>query len=270
MEKNLYLILSCWALLAVIAALNSFYRPAISLVLFITIRQIKKIEYVQNFLSGFSKDQESISYHWKNDNDLIFLTKITRVCLITGIGVFLLGFYLLLTKSPYNITLNDLTQYNLKNFSYIVYIGLGLFLIGMFLNFLAELHIIYYRNSWVSWKTASTVWNTARWVVPTTLIPIGAVDVVSSTPAVAPSNLGNWYQIISPNGRGYGYASHRQMIQDGSLQLYRGYNKDEFINPITKIMDQNKLNTFIKANAEDIKKQLPIADCQNLGLNKLW
>ena len=95
-----------------------------------------------------------------------------------------------------------------------------------------------------------------------------AVDTASNCAAVAPTKVGNWYQINTFNGRGYGYETHRQMLMDNSLKLSSSYNSADMVDPKTNLMDQKKVEAFVKVNYQGLKKDLPLVDCQNLGITK--
>jgi hypothetical protein len=139
--------------------------------------------------------------------------------------------------------------------------------ISRLIVFFAEIHIIFFRNFPVDYKLLNLCGTCVK-ILAFPLSGLGALDMASSSINLSPTPLGNWYQINSPNGRGYGFTNHRQHMQIFSAQLLENFSAKDLVDPKTNMIDQAKLNHFIKQNEVLIKTKLPLADCQNLGVTK--
>ena len=96
----------------------------------------------------------------------------------------------------------------------------------------------------------------------------GVVDTRSRFTPIEPNSIDNFYQIHSWFGRGYGYKNQRQNMIDQSLKLFSGYHSTKLVNPATHMADQKMINIFIAVNKNALIKELPLVDCQNMGLSK--
>tara|TARA_R110001592_G_scaffold150202_3_gene375973 strand:- start:1880 stop:2353 length:474 start_codon:yes stop_codon:yes gene_type:complete len=127
------------------------YRFIFSIFIFRLILYIKTFDFVKERIAILKKDQHSISTNWKEDKDLIFITKFCRFLYLIGS---LAIFYFVFEAKKINTILLDrktfLTPDLLDKFpieaTNSLYLGLFIILFGIILTFIAEMHIIFYSN----------------------------------------------------------------------------------------------------------------------------
>ena len=240
-------------------------RFILSLLIFRIGHYIKNTEYGKSRLLTFNKDRETIEGHWTKDKDLIYLTRVSR-------GFYLLGFlniyYFLFIVYSLKLDPLEALEKAPENVSYFLWLGLLSILIGLFLTFLGETHIIFFRNTPVKEQLLQQCVNCLRYGAVLIGVSTPILEVASNTPLVHPNVVTNTYQTTVPWGRGYKYNTSFQMIQHQALKDFSKYDLKELIDPTTNCYSSEKERIFVKKHAIAIKEELPAAQCNALGLKK--
>ena len=209
-------------------------------------------EYYQRILI----DNESITYHWLNDRDLIYTNYLLHLLKLMT--------FLFLILSIINLE-SELT-------SELFYLNLlySSFLINLFITFWANIHIIFWRNPEVTNKLISVCKTCFTTAVGLSFSAACYFDVTSNQAYIAPTKWGNWYQINTPNGRGFAFPSSRIHQQWMSLELLSEFdnaNKMKLLDE-NKMVDEKLVQKFILDNSVSIVGQLSEIDRFNLGVKK--
>ena len=273
LENNINIITILVLLLVLYIGL---YQFILSIAIFRVFFYLKRFPYIQNKLKLFKEDQSTIETHWKKDKDLITITYICRGFYLVGLLfiLFSLVYIKSLEKKVLNLFLSGgknigdlLVPYYVES---IFYLGFILILCGLLVTFIAELHIIFYRNIPVKAKLIQGCVSCAKTLVITGGIGLPLIDGASNSFIVEPNSLTNSYQKNVPWGRGYGYNSTIDMCIDDALKSATVYDKNKLIDPTTGNFSMNKANLFIQSNKEILTKELPVPSCVALGLKKGW
>ena len=245
------------------------------IILFLKLKDwLMNLDIFKDVLKMILKDQATISGHWSNDFDLIWIRRTSYALILIGLaGVGYLKF----------ISLNNITNLLISSPAEIPGFissnseeGIVLFLcligLGILIDFFAEIHIIFYRNFPVDGKVISTCIKCGK-IVATGVVTVNVLKIpLSYVPGVEPTLVGNKYQ--QTFGRGYGFATGRDHLHHFSFENLGPIKNGEV--PISNFLDEKgvysveKANTFLKKpkNLEWAKKNLSLADCQNLGITK--
>ena len=252
------------------------YQYIISILFFRVFFYLKTFPYIQDKLKIFKEDQLTIADHWKKDKDLIIITYICRFLYLIGISIlcYFLSYIRSLETEFLKVLLSggkNIEELLLPwHMEILLFVGCSLILCGLLLTFIAETHIIFYRNTPVKAKILHGYINCAKTMAVIAGVGIPIVDGVSNSFVVQPNLLTNTYQKSVPWGRGYGYESTFDMIIDDSLKSSSIYDKAEFIDVNTKNFSIKKANVFVENNKEYLTKELSVPSCLTLGLKKGW
>jgi hypothetical protein len=218
-------------------------------------------------LETIQRDQEIIESHWKNDRDLAFLRKLNTSFLGLILILLLISVYFFNVVSKEALTCIDPFEINSSQLKgvYCIIFALALFFFISFSRFFLNMHVIWFRNTPTTAKVIAACLECVKISIGIIPISVILIDVASSTPLVTPSRLLNSYQIYSPAGRGYGFQSSTQMLQDDVLKAYSLYKPKELLGS-DKLLCQNKLNAFIYQNKYDILLKLPAQSSVILGI----
>lgn len=239
------------------------YKLIISLIFFRIFHFLKNTKYGKAKISIFKNDREIIDNHWSNDRDLIYLTYFCR-------GLYLLGVlnvgYSIISISRIDIysSLNSVSE----NAAFFLFFGYFLISTGILLTGLAEFHIIFFRNTPVKEQIIQGCFNCLKISVAIGGFAAPILEVASNTPAIRPNSVTNAYQNIVPWGRHYSYETGFQMVQHDALKGFSGYDKTKLIDSNTNYYSSSMERVFIEQNKEAIRKELPAAQCNILGLKK--
>ena len=242
------------------------------LIIFIVLKlkdYILKLPYIQDKVNAILKDQDTISYHWRNDLDLVWVRRVSYFCVIFGfVGLLYTNFIYIssVSKSVFFYNSSDFVPIPNNN------LYLCIIIFGLIIDFIGEVHIIYYRNFPVDGKAISTCIKCGQ-VVAAGVVAVNFVSIpMSYVPALEPTLVGNTFQ--KNFGRGYGFETGRDHLHHWSFQNFNGI-KDKKV-PMSQFLDDNKNYSMEKANAyirqpqnlEWAKKNLSMGYCQNLGFPK--
>ena len=254
--------------------LYSMFSNNCKLLIILSVLKVKemilKTEFFSSLYSQFLIDQKAIESHWENDTDLILIKKISFFFIFFGFFICILSVIVLF------IGLQDpqkLSSY--KNLIFIIKQPHGFYLLsfGCLLRFLAETHIILYRNFPVSDKVVSQCVNCGKVALVLLSADTAMKIPMSFIPNAQPTAAGNFYQ-THIGGRGYGFQTTRDGIHHTAFE-----NLDPVKQGLVSIKkdfttkgkyDFDKANAFahLPENKEWAKKNMSIADCQNLGFSK--
>ena len=260
-----------------ILLLYSMFYNSYKILLFCSFLKVKeyilKLHVFQKFFSMIEADQKTISLHWSNDFDLQIVRKTSYFLIFLGIsGFFYIFFSSLILDLPDSISkfheTNKFDLFTSNNYKYCLF----LIIFGVLLDFVGEIHIIFFRNFPVQGKIVSTCVKcgktAAAGVALVTLVKVP----LSYVPGVEPTFVGNTYQ--QHFGRGYGFSTGRDHLHHFSFQNLPEIKSGEvsMSNFLTedKKYSLEKANNFIQQpkNLAWAKKNLSVMDCQNLGFNK--
>lgn len=264
-----------YLLLPIIVVYSYLFETYNIMILFIFLKfkdYISNIPWIQEQLIIVLKDQETISNHWKNDFDLIWVRRSSYFLIIVGLsGILYKQFNLI--QNITNVLLNPSLHLQSSIFEVEgLYVYFFIILLGILLDFLGEIHIIFFRNFPVDGKIISTCVKCGKLAVAGAVAVNIAVVPMSYVPGVEPTIVGNKYQ--QTFGRGYGFTTGRDHLHHFSFENMESVKSGE--NPMTSFVDKKgmysveKANTFLQKpqNLSWAKKNLSLVDCQNLGITK--
>lgn len=233
---------------------------------------ISNIPCVEKQLTIVLKDQETISNHWKNDFDLIWVRRFSYFLIIVGLSGILYKQFNLIQNMP-NVLLNPSLHFQSSIFEMEgLYVYFLVILLGILLDFLGEIHIIFFRNFPVDGKIVSTCVKCGKIAVAGAVaVSIVAVPM-SYVPGIEPTIVGNKYQ--QTFGRGYGFTTGRDHLHHYSFENMESIKSGE--QSMSSFVDKKgmysveKANTFLHKpeNLTWAKKNLSLVDCQNMGITK--
>lgn len=185
-------------------------------------------------------ESQTIHNHWKNDHDLKCVWFIVKwflfllVCLTLKIVIVFIGLDLAFINiiSGVEGDLNGQLD-TLKKWGYLwlfIYIAINVVLL------IANLHIIWYRNTVVREKVLATCLYCLRFSAVTGTVVVGGYVAASYTPIVEPTPLGNWFQ--SKFGRGFGFSTQTGHMRHTGLMA-----KAEYRNVLPSILKNNPVLT---------------------------
>jgi len=209
------------------------------------------------FYQTLIEDRKTINYHWTNDADLIFLNKILKALkLVIVLGLICLRFY------SSNVDLLEVAMFLKK----IITVILCIFSIEC----LATLHVIFYRNPITKQTVLQGCLTCAKYVGTSMTGFCAYTDFVTNIPGCAPTPATNLYDQYSPIGRGFGFENLRTKVKFFSLEQLPSFTPEvqQRLLNVNGNMSSRLVDDFIALNKDEIKQNLSIADCQNLGVNK--
>ena len=244
-----------------------YYRLVLSVFLFTLISCAKKVPFVKERFDGYLKDQRIIEGHWANDLDLVYIRYFYRSCWFIS---FLIGLYLYYRFGNLSPVDSYCFAFGLRprwssEFNFLFHLFFGLIFLGLFVKFLAETHIIWYRNTPVDYKFISNCASCAKVLLVTGVIGGCYIDGRSSSPVLPPSYLGNLYQIYL--GRGYGFDTSKAFLKNEALGNFPGYDPKKLMDG-SYILTQTSIETFVEQNKPRLRQDLDLPSQYLLGIRK--
>ncbi len=280
--KNLYLntiqyfvIEQFYYILPIIGIYSFLFDTYNIMILFVVLKfkdYISNIPVIQKQLDLILKDQETISNHWKNDFDLIWVRRISYFLITVGLSGMVYKKLIFIQKIP-NVLLNPSLHLQSSIFEMDgVYLYLFFILLGLLMDFFGEVHIIYFRNFPVDGKVISTCVKCGKIAVAGAVAVNIASVPMSYVPGLEPTIVGNKYQ--QTFGRGYGFNTGRDHLHHFSFENMGSVKSGE--HPMNSFVDHKGMYSVEKANTflhkpsylAWAKKNLSLGDCQNLGITK--
>jgi len=155
---------------------------------------ISNISWIQKQLKIVLKDQETISNHWKHDFDLIWVRRSSYFLITVGLSGILYKQFNLIQNVP-NVLLNPSLHLQSSIFEMEgLYVYFFVILLGILLDFLGEIHIIFFRNFPGDGKIISTCVKCGKIVVAGAVVVNIAAVPMSYVPGIEPTIFGNKYQ----------------------------------------------------------------------------
>lgn len=236
-------------------------RPALMFISFMMINALKTNPDFKIFLAKREADKKTIAFHWKTDRDLIYIKNFNRFFLVVVFFLVGRGSFLLVNLQVDSDVKSQLECFLYFKYGFFVYMGI------LVIYFLAELHIILFRNMLIIQKLWWVVEGSGKFVFVGALGLLGYTDLTSRTLIIEPNALGNFYQ--QHLGRGYGFASvidhqrHSILVSSNTA-----YDPLQFVDKKTGLIDSQRLKAFIDANKTELKTSESVVSCQVLGLSK--
>jgi hypothetical protein len=242
-------------------ALGLYWRLGIlgvMLVIFGVRRWAQSIPFVKKQVEDYTAANKVMCWHWEHDYDLVWLRRFIVFCYVAAVGhvVWLVGYLNGGVSLPLCgesvVTAAWWVHYLLTTPCY-------LYLMGLFLTGGANFHIVLYRNPVVPNGAKVAVIKALGQVGTGGLVLLGFVDATSRTPLIEPTRVGNWYQIHSPNGRGWGYDTRMTHQRVDVLINYSKFKPEWCINPKTGNMDKAFVSSYIDHNLKGLHDELPVS-----------
>jgi len=135
---------------------------------------------------------------------------------------------------------------------------------------LATLHVIFCRNPITKQAFIQGCLTCAKYGGTSLAGFCTYTDFATNIPGYAPTPATNLYDQYSPIGRGFGFENLRTKTKFFSLEQLPSFTPEvqkRLLNANGN-MSSKLVDDFIDLNKDEIKQNLSIIDCQNLGVNK--
>lgn len=246
-------------------------QSALSGSLFVLVNTVHRIPRVQRAIIEYKEGNRVSAIHWAQDKDLQHLTWVLRFMYSVSGVLYLSSFLITADMSQVDITEFqefDITHERYRRLLVLLCASLG-FVVTCWVQLLAELHIICYRNP----VTPGALWKLCIECakIGTVTAGIGGtlVDIHSNTLGAKANSVANMLRIWGPHGEGYGYEVGTSIpsARDSFLKSVPGYNSLDHVNPKTHILDEASQNKWVDANIATVRKHLSTGQLMSVGID---
>jgi len=237
-------------------------------------------ERAQKQLVIMAKDVKTIQSHWEKDQDLRYLTYVIRGLYGLAIALWIAGFYFL-ANLPMEETARVMSGFMPEvekwlwgsKFSIAWMMGSTVFVVSATIELVANLHIIFYRNTPVRgiFTAACKVcyeW-TGKVIVGTSAGISTGLQLGSFIPGMETTIPMQILQKFGPFNAGYSYELGTRIpsLRNGFLLHVPGYNPWDFVDPQTLLLDSDLQDKWIKENIGQVRTHCSASTLQLMQID---
>lgn len=244
-----------------------FVRGIIGLTVFGFYLWIMTFPKVQQYFEVVKEDRETRRKHWKEDWDLQILTPIIYMANGFCLSMFLTSCFIL-NRMGIGITYwNAEWWYN--EYAPIVCIKMSFYLLVAIrlIVLFADLHVIWFRNSPTRFAFSASC--ESCYTAGAVIFGLGTLGtyVAADTPGITANSYGEFLQ--EKFGRGWKYkvgTTHQQW----AIQELKNHDiklpMEKILDPNTNTVDNDKLQSFLKENKEEIMSKVSAVNRVKIGV----